>query len=656
MLALVTNYILGKDMAWDTLNYHFYAGFSALNDRFAQDYFAAGPQSYFNPYSYVPFYVLVKSGLSSLGISSVLAAIHSIMLWLTYDLAVLICRSDQPRFRLGFGLCAVALAYVNPILMQEIGSSFNDITTGELVLAGWLLIALAVCKPTAGRIICAGLLIGAATALKLTNVVHAISALGLLIFLPLAWKGRIRYAFTYGISLLCGLFIAGAPWSLRLENRFGNPLFPLMNGVFRSPEFTTAPLRHFRFIPETLGEALLRPFAMLDPSRMVHEELRAPDLRYAVLVLLIAISLVTLVWRYRGALAGVLSREMNRPAARVLAALALGLFIDWLLWMSGSGNSRYFLPMSSVAAVVSVGLMFGLLATRLKLRNYALAAILGLQGIQLALGAEFRWNPVAWDNHWFLVDIPEQLAAQPNLYITMGAQTNSFIAPFLAPGSGLVNISGGYVLAPEGANGARVAALIDRYSPNVRVLIRGRRLYSEEEHRAPRLSIVNDELVRYGLRTDTSDCANITVHGLPPDLEITLARSTPAEARVTDRTEFVSCRAVHDDNDKDRLALIVAQRTIDQVLDRLEDACPKLFQPSRSGTEYQGDIWRRLYTNTDLTAWVSHGWVKFSDTVRGDPLVTVGRETDWQRGPLKLVCSRHHGHYFATVVNSQDAP
>ena len=74
-----------------------------------------------------------------------------------------------------------------------------------------------------------------------------------------------------------------APWSYRLEGKFGNPFFPLMNGFFRSPEFTTEPLRHLRFIPATFAEALWRPFAMVDPMDMVHEELTAPDLRYAVL-------------------------------------------------------------------------------------------------------------------------------------------------------------------------------------------------------------------------------------------------------------------------------------------------------------------------------------------------------------------------------------
>src|SRR3984885_15252161 len=103
VLAVVTNYLLGKDMASDALSYHLYAGFSGVHDRFAQDYFPAGPQTYFNPYVYVPLYYLVSSGLSSLEISSVLAIAHSIMLWLTYELAVTVCPSDDPHKRLLFG-------------------------------------------------------------------------------------------------------------------------------------------------------------------------------------------------------------------------------------------------------------------------------------------------------------------------------------------------------------------------------------------------------------------------------------------------------------------------------------------------------------------------------------------------------------------------
>ena len=309
VLALVANYLLGKDLAWDDLSYHLYAGFSAVHDRFAQDYFPAGPQTYFNPYIYLPLYYMVTSGLSSLEISTALAIVHSVMLWLTYELAVCVCPSSNVRERLSFGLYGIAFALVNPILLQQIGSTFADITTGEMVLAGWLLLALAVRAPSTTRVICSGLLCGMAVGFKLTNAVHAISGFAVLVMVPLTPRGRLRQGFAYGISLGIGYVLITAPWAYRLEQRFGNPLFPLMNNVFRSPEFTTEPLRHLRFIPASLAEALWRPFAMINPVTMTHEEMRAPDPRYAVLAILIG----ALLCRWLGGVARPL--RINRRLA-----------------------------------------------------------------------------------------------------------------------------------------------------------------------------------------------------------------------------------------------------------------------------------------------------------------------------------------------------
>jgi hypothetical protein len=646
VLALITNYHLGKDMAWDTLNYHLYAGFSAVHDRFAQDYFAAGPPSYFNPYAYVPFFLLVSAGLSALTISSVLASVHSIVLWLTYDLAVSVCPSVDRGKRFVFGVCAVALAFANPVLIQQFGSSFADVTTAVLVLAGWLLLAGTVCASSTTRVVCAGVLLGAATALKPTNSVHAIAAICILAMLPVSLGGRIRQALYYVAALGFSFLIVAAPWSYRLERMFGNPFFPLLNGVFRSPEFTSEPLRHFRFIPETLIEALWRPFAMIDPATMVHEELPAPDLRYAVLAVLISMLFFRRLWqRLKGADDPPTGAD-SAAAARRLTALGIGLAADWCMWLSGSGNSRYFLPMASVAAVVVVGLLFRLFAPRPKVRNYILVAIFATQATQLWMSAGFRWNAVPWDGRWFNITVPERLATEPNLYLTIGSQSNSFLAPFLAPGSGLVNFSGGYTLASEGANGPRVQALIQRYAPNVRVLLRGERLHNDEEGLAPRRGQVDDALEPFGLRVDMSDCAAIIVHGLPPDLEISIKNSMPAEERrPQDTTYLVSCRLLH--SEADRSSMIARGRAANLVLDRLEDACPELFQPRRLATEHDGDAWQRIYVNTDLTAWVSHGWVKFRNPVRGGPPVVIGRESDWAKKPIRIACGRRDGNYFA---------
>jgi hypothetical protein len=656
-LALATNYVLGADMAWDTMNYQFYSGFSAVNDRFAQDYFAAGPPSYFNPYVYVPFYALVRAGLSPLEISSALAMVHSVILWLTFELAICVCPSDDNRQRLLYGICAIALAFFNPILVQQIGSSYADITTAELVLAGWLLIARAVRAPQTGWVFCAGVLLGFATALKLTNAVHAIALSAALIMLPGSPSRKIRHAIGYALALGFGFVLIAAPWSIKLERMFGNPLFPLMNGVYRSPEFTTETIRHFRFIPESFMKALWRPFAIIDPAPSIQEELAAPDLRYALLAVLLCALFLRWLWRQVAHRATRSARSEPAVSTRVLAALGIALTVDWVLWLSASGNGRYFLPMASVTAVVIVGLLFRMFETRPKMRNYILIAIFGTQIIQLCFGANYRWDSVPWDRHWLEIEVPQKLATEPNLYLTVGVQSNSFIAPYLARESGLVNFSGGYALGPEGSNGARIEGLIRKYAPHVRVLWRGAPLQANAGQSEAHVSFVQDALARFGLVVDSSDCDTITVHGLPPEMEIRFQSSEtnePVNQQLPATTYLQSCRVVPDTTD--RSAQIAREQAVDLVLDRLEDSCPQLFQPRRPRTEHSGDIWRRFYINTDLVAFVSYGSVKFQDTLRGGLMANLGRESDWAKTAQRLTCGRRDGRYFATVRQSKEGP
>jgi len=151
-----------------------------------------------------------------------------------------------------------------------------------------------------------------------------------------------------------------------------------------------------------------------------------------------------------------------------------------------------------------------------------------------------------------------------------------------------------------------------------------------------------------------SDCSTITVSGLPPGLKITITGSKPVEPQPPDATYLVSCHVVPDTSD--RSAQLSRQRDVDLVLDRLENACPELFQPRRLQTEHDGETWKRHYSNTDLTAWVSYGWVKFANPVEGDSLVLVGRESDWAKAPLRLVCVRRGDGYFAKVLKSNEEP
>jgi hypothetical protein len=300
---------------------------------------------------------------------------------------------------------------------------------------------------------------------------------------------------------------------------------------------------------------------------------------------------------------------------------------------------------------VIVALLIRLFATQPKARNYVIACILGIQGVQLWMGADFRWNQAPWDDHWINIEVPVKLKSESNLFFTMGAQTNSFVAPYLAPGSGLINFSGLYALGPDGANGARVSALVARYAPDIRMLIRGERLYRDDERRLPNRAQIDDALRPFSLRVDESDCATIAVHGLRPDLEITMAASAPSAPQSRDTTYLVSCRVTPDNTDYS--AQIPARRDIDLALDHLEDACPALFQPRRPRTEIIGDGGMRRYGGTDLVAWVSHGTVKFLQPPIGGDVVVLGRESDWTKASIQLRCGRRNGRYFARLPTLQ---
>jgi len=647
-LALVCNYVLGKDMAWDTLNYHFYSGFSALNDRFGQDYFAAGPQAYLNPYAFVPFYAMVRTGLPALAICSVFAVAHSIILWLSFELGVAVCPSRDGYTRAFAGICAVALAFMNPVLMQQIGSCFADITTAELALGGWLLLASAVRGPRISRVICAGLILGVASALKLSNALSAVSALAMLTMLPLSWRGRIRYGLLYGISLGIGFAVVAAPWSYRLAKTFGNPMFPMFNGIFRSPEFPTESAGGvYRFIPESIGDALWRPFAMIDPVRMVHEELSTPDARYAILIALVIVFVMRWSWRRIGQASRPPSDSQPNSSTRVLAALGCALCVHWILWLHVSGNSRYVLTMACVAAAVIVGLLFRLFESRPTVRNYILTIIFVSQAFQLYLGAEYRWNGVPWGGQWFDVSVPEKLKTEPNLYLSLNTQSNSFLTPFLAKESGLINVWGSYILDPDSANGARVRGLIRRFSPNLRVAFLTSKPYENAGNPA-RSPQVDDALLGYGLRPNMADCATITIHGLPPEMEIRYQSSVPQEPQNRDTTYVATCRVFPDTTNQS--ARIARQRAVNLVFDRLEEACPELFQPRRLATASYGDVSLRLYGGTDIVVQIGHGRVKFSDQVRPNGVIDVGSETEWAKAPLRLDCGRRKGVYFAHIL------
>ena len=642
LLVVLTSYHLGKAMTWDDMEYHVYAGFSALHDRFRQDYFAAGPQGYFNPYAYVPFYLLLRSGLPPLAIASILALIQSAILWLTYELALRVVPQNKPNMRVAIAILAVIFAFANPVLINEFGSSYSDITTAELAMAGWLLLADVLWTPSALRVIGAALLLGIASGLKPTNAVHAVSAAILLLFVPGGWVRRIRYGALYGLTLAAGFVLINLPWSIHLLRHFGNPVFPLLNGLFRSPEYSTGSMLDHRFIPATIGAALLRPFTMVLPISWIHFEMPAPDLRYALLLVLSLLLLSRWLWRRLHRTGGGANSIMPSAANRTMAALGLAFLVDWSLWLPVSGNSRYFMPMACVAAVLCMALIFRVFCERPVLRNGVLFAVFSVQFFQLYAGTEYRQYLPWHDGHWFTLSIPPQLESKADLYFLIGGQTNSFIIPELPRASGFVNLSGQYELDSAGANGRRVEALIHHYAPHLRVIWSDPTDTSAKKALPYFFDPPNDALEPFRLKVDTARCSIIVARGV----DVIFMVGSPVHDGALSpkgrrRTKYLmTCRV---NTNSTSVYPLPGQRTADAAFNHLEDACPALFQPRRPADTLLGDakngyVFIRKYTGSAVHAWVAHGVVRFVKLGPGGREEDAGPERMWASRQPRVVC------------------
>ncbi len=640
LFALTWTLTHGKDVHWDALNYHLYLGFSALNDRFALDFFGAGTPSYINPYAYVPLWLMVDAGWPAFWIAVVLGAFHAIALGLTFEIALQAGLRDRQLALPRFALFAVLLAVINPVFLQGLGSTFIDISTGVFVLGGWLALARTLRAGGLGQAALAGVLCGVAAALKLSNAVFAMAAVPALLLVAGSFAIRVRMVLAY--SAACGAAFAAVslPWSWPLWREFANPFFPFLNHWFGSPDFTTAPLRLERYLPANWQEFLLRPFEMLSPRSNVHTDTRAPDLRYAALVAALAIwgalalrSTFGRVGSGSGPLAvggGGNPPDEDPAALRVLVGLLVGLAAAWFLWLAIAGNSRYFISMACIAGVV-LALVLQRLFRRWRSATIVAALVLvTMQFVQIVLGSDWQRGGQPWGGSWLRVEIPDRFRSEPYLYLSAGFLSGSAFVPHLHPASGMMNITGFNALGPRNPGGARAQALIDRNAHRLRILVPLPHGVVDRASLPGPPENLRVHVRRFGLRVDGTDCEFLRVEANPRG-------ELRPEPQQSPWKYFLTCRLER--APAERLAYEREVREIDTIFDRVEDVCPNLFQPRRPVTQ-EMNHWLRTYNmGSEIQLYIEDGQLKYFFPLRGGNPIEIGSVDAWRAGPQPIDCS-----------------
>ncbi len=627
LLSIPVALALGKDLNWDFQNYHLYAGFSAFASRWQQDFMPASIQSYLVPYAHAPLYWMVRADMPAMAIGATLALMHSLNAVFAVWIAQAICPSSTRRRLVLALLATVALVYLTPIYLNELGTSFIDISSSvPIVAAVALLLHSNGASERRAIVAMAGFLLGLGTALKLTNLIFIPATVAMCFVLSRSWHERWSALVRIGWSSALGYLLIAGYWHYMTWEQFGNPFFPFFNALFQSPEFPNVAIRHQRFLPESSIEYLTRWLAMAIPARNIYTETAAPDIRLAAIGLLG----LTMGWRSLRKPLARTDREDSETHAhrRQIAALAF-MVTAYTCWMATSGNGRYFMPALVVAAPLLVALVttvFG--STRAYLP--ALLFVLAFQGVQTVIGADLRWNPNPWRHQWIDVQVPNTLATHPRLYLSIDMQSSSFLAPFVHPQSGFVNVAGQYAIGPGTPGFDRLRRmLIERRDGDIMLLTTA----DNGSTSAAQSTLRPDDplfrsVARLGLESDGRPCEIVEIGDV-------LGRSMHGAGvqTATAASALLACGLRH------TATLLNPPESIDRVFNMIEQACPQRFAPNGQLTVPSYNTWMRIYVNSDVMLWIGNGHLWYRPWNGGES-IPLGTLDAWLSGHGQIDCTQ----------------
>lgn len=423
---------LGQDLNFDLLNYHYYTGYAFLHARTFEDIAPAGSQSFQPPLLHA-FHYLGIAQLPPRVFGFLLGAIHGLNLPLVFGLGLLVlAREDQGAAR-RIALLAAVVGSLGPAAVSLLGTTFGDNLVSIPALLALVLVMGGTSGPTATPraawlTLAAGVLAGAATGLKLTMAAYHLGLFAAAALLRGRGGSLPRRLGLLFLGSLLGFLPTGGFWDVELLRRFGNPVFPFANGIFRSEYQSLENFRDTRFMMQSPYD-LVRPLVDLALGRSERlAEIGMRDARF--LLLLVAGLACVLIWAAARARGARLPRWGDREKA--LVAWWLTAYLAWALAFY---TYRYAALLEFTAPLLLFLLLRRLPGGRRGLLAVALAALL----IAATTRAD-SWGRRPWQTPWLGLPVPP-LGLQAKSLILVVGQPSAFAAPSFREDARFVNLT-----------------------------------------------------------------------------------------------------------------------------------------------------------------------------------------------------------------------
>jgi len=311
------------------------------------DLFAAGIPSYYNPLLDLPYYLLAIVYLPAHPlVVGFLTGLPTGMLAFLVWLVIRKILHDLGWRGLAWHLltaAAVLYGMTGAAGAAQLGTTFNEVQVAVMVLAG---ITALVYGFDGGRLsvrgsFYAGMCLGLATGLKMTAFDYAMGT-ALAILFTTYRQQRLGAMLVYCCGCVLSFLLIFGWWGWRLYHYTGDPLFPLLPGVFHSDLLRGVNILAFR--PQSLLQYLAYPFYWLRTNTLV-SEIGMADPRFAfAAVAIIAVCCRGLFYRRDPALQPVL------PASAKLILSYVGF--SYYTWEFLFSIYRYTVAMECLSGLV----------------------------------------------------------------------------------------------------------------------------------------------------------------------------------------------------------------------------------------------------------------------------------------------------------------
>ncbi len=421
----------GQDINWDLLNYHYYSGYSFLNNRLGVDVAPSQQQTWLNPLPSLLGYVLITFTPPRFAAAS-LAGISSLAVILVFVIARLSLKSERQEnqfFSIAIAVLVSVAAFLSPMFMSELGTTFNDSFGASVILAA--LATLFAGSFSRKSYFLAGLFLGVALALKLTNAFYVIA--WVVAVMVVERQRSLSPLFVSGFGAALTYLPFGGIWNIYLYLTYGNPLFPYYNQIFKSDFYKHIMISDDRFKAKNFAQAL-DYFRQWPIGGHPTSEVVFSDVRFTFIFLLIPLIFLIFLYLWISGKRKCVS-VFNSKTCVFILTFCLVAFVFWLHMF---GIQRYAVALEMLSPLVIVIMLSFILQDKRILFAAAFAAVLFIG----ASVVKANWGRLSFTQDWFGVEVPTELRGEGVLFVMLSDAPMAYVIPFLPASDVFVRIEG----------------------------------------------------------------------------------------------------------------------------------------------------------------------------------------------------------------------